>query len=644
MVLLSHNTLVALSKSEITCRGRIIVRPLLLIALGTLLLACIGYVVSGGFPWGVDDGVKRLMAQSYAQSGWQSCIIVRSEDRTADEFFPIPAPFAEPSSTGYRGIFSSLWPVLGGIFFTFFGQFGFYLLAAAALLTFIWRWKVFVSEDSRSITIIWAVIVMVAPLLFYGLTFWEHSLALLFLLPCFYAIKKDNNDRLGWFLPGIALGFAIYLRPEIALLYPLLWMAYLLRKEKKALRLLFLTLGILAIIPFTILLEYVVTGHLISAQVPYNVGLTMGAAGGMDRFIRILMFAFDSPLPHTIFVTTIFGIILMTIILKRMIYSALGIPVLTVVALAWSYFNQTSFGMVVSSQGLIFAFPWIIVSLFPLSGQRRIQDPFFIIGWGFLLLAYLIGPDHPGMHWGPRFLLPALLPLGYRSVKILNQMPEKSSILIMSITGIAMLLNAGTSVIALAERGSACRKTQMEIKETECEFLILDRWHQGADLAPLWDDYVLFWVPGEADREEVLVSLASRSNDRNICWMESDSDYELRDYPIEIISQKSLPGVGGWNGELLEIVLAEQTDERWGSVFWHTGRRRAEEGKLTETLQFLKKAAALLSGDADLHYDLSVCLGQLGYTDEALAELEVALNLDPQHKAAGKLWRQLGFP
>ena len=211
MVLLSHNTLVDSSISEVTRRGRIIVRPLLLIALVTILLACIGYVVTGEFPWGVDDGVKRLMAQSYAQSGWQSCIIVRSEDRITDEFFPIPAPFVEPSSTGYRGIFPSLWPVLGGIFFTFFGQFGFYLLAAAVLSTFIGRWKVFVSEDSKSAIIIWAVIVMAAPLIFYGLIFWEHSLALLFLLPCFYAIKKDNNDRHRWFLAGIALGFAICL-------------------------------------------------------------------------------------------------------------------------------------------------------------------------------------------------------------------------------------------------------------------------------------------------------------------------------------------------------------------------------------------------------------------------------------------------
>lgn len=45
------------------------IRPLVISGLLAVLLGVAGYYLSGGLPWGVDDGVKRLMARSWEDSG-----------------------------------------------------------------------------------------------------------------------------------------------------------------------------------------------------------------------------------------------------------------------------------------------------------------------------------------------------------------------------------------------------------------------------------------------------------------------------------------------------------------------------------------------------------------------------------------------
>jgi len=210
----------------------------------------------------------------------------------------------------------------------------------------------------------------------------------------------------------------------------------------------------------------------------------------------------------------------------------------------------------------------------------------------------------------------------------------------MFVSGLGALLFAAGSVLSLAQRGQAGGEVLREIKRMDAQVLVLDRWHAGADLEPLWGEQNLAWIQGRGDLEELLIKLQDRRMG-DFGWLQLDDNYDLKEYPLQIQGQRSLPNFAGWNGRLLDISLAETTDPRWGQIYWHAGLRRAEKEELSSALSFLKKAVAALPENANLRYDLAVCLGKMGFIGEAIEELRDVRRMDPRHEAAGELLRQL---
>lgn len=621
------------------------IRPLLIYVAGILLTAWIGGFLSGGLPWGIDDGVKRLMARSFSDSGGKSLLITAPPpaDLTG-EFFPIPPPYVERTEAGFQAIFPALWPALGGVFYTIFGPFGFYILPAGTFLLLLGLFSTILKKGKNSTTSFWALLIAASALLFYGLTFWEHALALIFLLPLFSAVLFRLNTRRNWMLTGLAFGIAIYLRPEAALLFPCLWFIPGSNIKNRLSQLLRLAGGALTSILAASLFERIFTGRWMPLQVPVNLGLAFDAAGFLDRLIGIFYFLINSPISLSIFAGGLVIILILALVLRNSYIPAFGLPLLSIISFIWAYCGSPAFGITASSQGLFFAFPWVAISLMTVKNDRRLNDPLFVLGWGYILLAYLLGPDQPGMHWGPRFLFPALLPLVLRSVQVLKQLPAKTSRVLMAVTATAAIFQASGSVLAIAERGETGRDVLATIEGTDSRVIILDRWHDGADLEPLWGELSLVWAKSPGNLEELLISLEESGIYHNIGWLRAGSEHEMIEYPIETISQQTLPDRAGWREDFLEIVLANTTDYRWGELYWHAAHRRAEENQFPEAHALLRKAIQLLPENADLHYDLAIFLGRSGLTAEAIAELGVTLRLNPEHEAARELWRQLDIP
>ena len=76
-------------------------------------------------------------------------------------------------------------------------------------------------------------------------------------------------------------------------------------------------------------------------------------------------------------------------------------------------------------------------------------------------------------------------------------------------------------------------------------------------------------------------------------------------------------------------------------VYFYLGRVYLEQGKYEESRSNFSKAAKLAADNADYHYWLAQSLVKLGKKDQAKAELERVLQLNPKHEAAKKALAEL---
>ncbi len=631
-------------------RDRRFVRSLFVCGLAALTLALCGDLLSGGLPWGVDDGVKRLMARQWVASGGRDLALPAEDSPLVNEqLYPVPPPFAERTDAGFRGVFPALFPILGGILYAVFGSFGWYLLSALSLIALLVGADKLCDGISVKRARIWVLLLIVSPLLFYSLTFWEHPLALICLLPLLFAVRGSLDAPRSWMIAGFCAGAAVYLRVETLLILPFLLIVPRGVVLTFARRCANFGLGFIPAGMFAVVVEKVWAGRWIPAQVGVNLRLSGALFRITERGEKILAFLFNAPIPWIGYAAGVGGIVLLSLILRRPFLIFIGLPILSVIAHLYGLVRYGAFGMTAFSQGLFLALPWIGLSLAKIEGERRGSDPFLVAGWGFIALFYLIAPDQPGMHWGPRFLFPALIPLGLRTARVISRWDRRKARWVVLACGIAAVLAAGLGVAALVQRGAAGSRVKAMIHSAQMSVLIVDQWTAGADLEPLWGtkslkgcgSYTMVRVAGAGDLEELLIALQGKANHSAIGWLKQREDLRIEDYPLTIEARTALPGSAGWKGELLLGSKTESGDPRWGRLFAHAARRRAERGDLEEALCYFRKALKVLPEDADLHYDLAICLGRMGRISEAEQELEKTLRIQPDHQPARELWGKI---
>jgi hypothetical protein len=389
------------------------------------------------------------------------------------------------------------------------------------------------------------------------------------------------------------------------------------------------------------LVERIWNGRWIPPQAGVNLELAFQTASFPGRSGKILTFLFNSPIPWEIYAILLLILFAAGLVFHRPWIYLLGLPALSIISLLWGWARESAFGLSAQSQGLFFAWPWVILSLLHYNRKSWREKPLLLVGWGYILLLYLLAPDQPGIHWGPRFLLPALLPLLWCSVTVMKRLKPAQARGVMAITALGALLYGACSLSALAQRGAAGQEVMADLSATQFRTLILDRWHAGADLEPLAGKTKLLWAKSPGDLEELLIELREENLDTTLGWLKQETGWRVDDLPLEVQHRQALPGKGGWKGELLSVSLCSPDDRRWGVLYWHAGRRRAEAGDLSGALVQLQRAVNSLPEEADLHYDLAVTLGRKDRMQESLDELREALRLNPKHAPALRLWRSL---
>jgi len=197
-----------------------------LVALGVIYAGLMAVIPPGAFFSG-DEGIKWLQVDSLRRHGWTSLAI----DPPGGELDPagdyIPA-FLIRAHGEVRSIFPALMPALASVPYALAGSRAIYVVPAlAALLCLVAaaRLAQFVLPHP------WAAVAGIAsvaatPLVFYGATFWEHSLAVMFCVAAMIPLCKLSTGsgaaarfRMG-LAAGLLLGCAALARTECALMVP----------------------------------------------------------------------------------------------------------------------------------------------------------------------------------------------------------------------------------------------------------------------------------------------------------------------------------------------------------------------------------------------------------------------------------------
>lgn len=198
------------------------------------LQAIVVAIVAASLPpdaWFVGDPGIKLVAARSAVAHPSRPLETELPPVAADTVEQYRQPFFVPHDDHAHAFTSALFPLLSAPFLSLFGLRGLYVLPAIGWLllpplTVLLARRL---ETRASPTAIWITMAAFSPFVFYGLEFWEHSLAIAALVG---AACLALGGRL--FAAGVVGGIAMSLRPEVGWSLAALALILVLRRWRAA--------------------------------------------------------------------------------------------------------------------------------------------------------------------------------------------------------------------------------------------------------------------------------------------------------------------------------------------------------------------------------------------------------------------------
>lgn len=306
-----------------------------------------------------------------------------------------------------------LFPVLSAVPLAMLGERGLYILPALAWILTLWlAVRISRAAEARA-SAGWGVLVLVAgtPLLFYALEFWEHMPAVALTTGAtLTALHASSRPHL-WAAVGLLTGAAFLFRPEAA------WYG--------------LALVVLAGAPSPRLLRFLVGFGL--TQVPsvaYNllhfgtlVGphLATNSAAALRGWVSMRWVVADRWFVNGagcavagLISGAVFAGVGRRLKEKRALVLLTAGTLLVIAAVTVITVKGTQ--RTLPREGLWATFPLLGFAFLPVQGAAKGSNqsglPFLRrTGLAFMVMAWLTTPHDGGAQWGPRFLLPAVVPL-----------------------------------------------------------------------------------------------------------------------------------------------------------------------------------------------------------------------------------------
>ncbi|MFQ5416682.1 MAG: hypothetical protein ACE5FL_06495, partial [Myxococcota bacterium] len=240
-----------------------------------VFLVSLGVVAGspGDGVWTVDCGSKELQARRLVDTGYRAFDLgytARALDPSG-RWFPVPSPYALRRGDRYFAQYPVAYAAVAAPFFAVFGPVGLRVpaalgLAACAALIAAWvapalgrRWSLAAGLG----------VPLATPLVFYGVTIWEHSLTVALALGAQLLAARAGRGRLA--AAGFLIGCATWFREELFLM-GLALAAALLATRRRPAELLWLALGALPAALGLLAFNALVLGHPLGSHILGNVG------------------------------------------------------------------------------------------------------------------------------------------------------------------------------------------------------------------------------------------------------------------------------------------------------------------------------------------------------------------------------------
>jgi hypothetical protein len=495
----------------------------------TALLAVV-YATPGDTVWIVDCGNKALQARRLLETGFGSLSFEHPARHLDPEglAFPIPEPFAVARGEGYVSHYPPAYAALAAPFLAALGPPGLRVpaalgAAACAMLFALWVGPA-LGRGWAAAGGLW--LVLATPLVFYGVTIWEHILSVALALGAWLAIRRPAPGRL--LAAGLLVGLACWLREELVLMGPGVALAGWCER-RRLMDAGWIALGALPPLAALALFNLVFYGHSLGVHVSLNVGARpMPGPGIALRDLGAVLAGYgEGPLEGVLFAGVLLGAWLGGAwVAHRGRAPGAALLLITVAALAawlagaWRIagadhvlYTLTRYnGMllqapVVSLAGMGAVWVWRRRGLAPLRGGVTAGLVFLGLG---LVFRVTMTSFSSGGHWGPRMLLPALPALLGLSLAALREGARVADPRRPALAGaataalvVAGLASSAVAIRLLDQQKREAGQLQLLALAAPSEVVVTDHPALGQQLPAIWGKKPLLLVRDRAGLRRV---------------------------------------------------------------------------------------------------------------------------------------------
>jgi hypothetical protein len=226
--------------------------------------------------WGIDPGARFLQVINFSIQD-QSLTYPAQWLDPSRGFVPFHPLFAFEHTGKIYGVYNPLFIAISSLFYHFFGFEGLYIVPLLSSFAVLILTTLLVQEVAPG----WQVLVppvigLGSPLLFYALTFWEHTLGTALATGSVLLCYQNNQYHNSWgslFVTGVLAGLGFIFRPELgAWCLAMLLSALLIWSGHRVRMFIAFSTGVLLIAGLLQLYEWITFGALVRRHITNNYG------------------------------------------------------------------------------------------------------------------------------------------------------------------------------------------------------------------------------------------------------------------------------------------------------------------------------------------------------------------------------------
>jgi len=459
-----------------------------------------------------DSGVKLIVARNAIEHPTHPLDI--DLPRVGDQPVDFLDPFFHVQGGYAHAATPDLFPLIAAPLIARFGIRGAFVLPALGFLLTVWVIAALgvALDKRRSRTMLLFVAVACTPFLFYGLEFWEHTLAAAVAATAtVLCVRRRSTFTL--FVSGLLLGIAVLLRPEaiwygVAVLIGARWLSRRIGVTDMAV----IAAGaVVGVLPFATA-SGVYSGQLFGAHVTRNMsGITTGWWASRVEYLSVWLVP-----QNTVWLIVCAFLFFATVVAND---TQRFIKIVRLVGAAFVAGVTIAAAMGVFSRASIWNAAPAVVGTFviPLIRVRHGQTFLFTVAAVSVVLVALTTPSDGGAQWGPRYLSLAFIPLAILTADAMTA-TIRSSRFIGAIT-VAVVLVSSLMIQrnAYKDLQSAKRTYERIVQFVEREtapgsYILTDLWWFDQVTAALYPTRIVLFVDNAVSVDRAFKVLATASD------------------------------------------------------------------------------------------------------------------------------------